>query len=105
MHLDKQHYKSQNIKICLNAIPTALTMLYLHSNKPNAAKFVHWTFLKILNEITFSFANQPLEAFLSKYHERRTELEALQVNSQFKELTGEEWNTTKEHADTIQAAL
>ena len=36
---------------------------------------------------------------------RRTELEALQVNSQSEELTGEEWNTTKEHADTIQAAL
>ena len=46
-----------------------------------------------------------LEALLSKYHERRTELEALQVNSQSEELTGEEWNTTKEHADTIQAAL
>ena len=37
-----------------------------------------------------------LEAFLSKYCERWTELEALQVNSQPKELTGEEWNTTKE---------
>ena len=46
-----------------------------------------------------------LETFLSKYHERWTELEALQVNSQSEELTGEEWNTTKEHADTTQAAL
>ena len=36
---------------------------------------------------------------------RRTELEALQVKSQSEELIGEEWNTTKEHADTIQAAL
>ena len=36
---------------------------------------------------------------------RQTELEALQVNSQSEELIGEEWNTTKEHADTIQAAL
>ena len=36
---------------------------------------------------------------------RRTELEALQVNSQSEELLGEEWNTTKEHTDTIQAAL
>ena len=36
---------------------------------------------------------------------RGTELEALQVNFQSKELIGEEWNTTKEHADTIQAAL
>ena len=46
-----------------------------------------------------------LEAFLSKYHERRTELKALQVNSQSEELTGEQWNATKEHAGTIQAAL
>ena len=36
---------------------------------------------------------------------RWTELETLQVNSQSDELTGEEWNTTKEHADTIQQAL
>ena len=35
----------------------------------------------------------------------QTELEALQVDSQSEELIGEEWNTTKEHADTIQAAL
>ena len=35
----------------------------------------------------------------------QTELEALQVNSQSEELIGEEWNTTKKHADTIQAAL
>ena len=46
-----------------------------------------------------------LEASLSKYHERQAELEALQVNSQSEELTGKEWNATKEHADTIQAAL
>ncbi|KAI4824268.1 hypothetical protein KUCAC02_012791 [Chaenocephalus aceratus] len=46
-----------------------------------------------------------LEAFLSKYPERRTELEALQVNCQSKDLTAEEWNTTKERADTIQAAF
>ena len=45
------------------------------------------------------------EAFLSKYHKRQTELEALQVNPQSEELTGAEWNTTKEHADTIQAGL
>ena len=45
------------------------------------------------------------EEFLSKYPERRTELEALQVNCQSKELMGKEWNTTKEHADTIQAAF
>ena len=46
-----------------------------------------------------------LEAFLSKYPERRTELEALQVNCQSKELTAEEWNTTKKRTDTIQAAF
>ena len=46
-----------------------------------------------------------LEAFLSKYHERQTELEALQVNAQSEELTGKEWNATKGHADNIQAAL
>ena len=28
-------------KIYLNALTTTLTMLYLHSNKPNAATFVH----------------------------------------------------------------
>ena len=39
------------------------------------------------------------------YPERQMELEALQVNSQSKELIGEEWNTIKETADTIQAAL
>ncbi|KAK5905166.1 hypothetical protein CesoFtcFv8_006658 [Champsocephalus esox] len=33
------------------------------------------------------------------------ELEALQVNCQSKDLTAEEWNTTKERADTIQAAF
>ena len=36
---------------------------------------------------------------------RQTELETLQVNSQSEELTGEESNTTKEHANSIQAAL
>ncbi|KAI4798983.1 hypothetical protein KUCAC02_019327, partial [Chaenocephalus aceratus] len=46
-----------------------------------------------------------LEAFLSKYPERRTELEALHVNCQSKDLTAEEWYTTKERADTIQAAF
>ena len=46
-----------------------------------------------------------LEAFLSKYLERRLELEALQVDCQTKELTGKEWNTKKEHAVTIQAAF
>ena len=34
-----------------------------------------------------------LEAFLSNFPERRTELEALQVNCQSKELVGEEWST------------
>ena len=46
-----------------------------------------------------------LEAFLFKYPERQTELEALQVNCQSKELTGEEWNTIKERTDTLQAAF
>ncbi len=46
-----------------------------------------------------------LEAFISKYPERRTELEALQVKCQSTELTGEEWNTTKEHVDTIETAF
>ena len=46
-----------------------------------------------------------LEAILSKYHETNRIIEALQVNSKSEELIGEEWNTTKEHADTIQAAL
>ena len=41
MHLDKQPYKNQNMKTNLNAITKALTTLCLHSNKPNAAKFVH----------------------------------------------------------------
>ena len=41
MHLDKQWYKNQNTKTYLDAITTALTMLYLQSNKPNAATFVH----------------------------------------------------------------
>ncbi|KAF3844532.1 hypothetical protein F7725_007695 [Dissostichus mawsoni] len=45
------------------------------------------------------------EAFLSKFPERLTELDALQVNCQSKELTSEEWNTTKERADSIQAAF
>ena len=46
-----------------------------------------------------------LEAFLSNFPERRTELEALQVNCQSKELVGEEWSTAKEHANTIEAAF
>ena len=41
MHFDKQWYKNQNTKTYLKAITTALTTLYLHSNKPNAATFVH----------------------------------------------------------------
>ena len=56
----------------------------------------------IIHEVLTSMM---LEAFLSKYPERQTELEALQVNFQSKELTGEEWNTTKERIDTIQATL
>ena len=59
MRLDKQPYKNQNMKTNLNAITTTLTTLYLHSNKPNAAKFVHWRILKISNKITFSSARQP----------------------------------------------
>ena len=41
MHLDTLWYKIQNTKNYLNAISTALTTLYLYSNKPNAAIFVH----------------------------------------------------------------
>ena len=41
MHLDKQPYKNQNTKTYLNTINTALTTLYLHSKKPNAAKLAH----------------------------------------------------------------
>ena len=41
MHLDKQWYKNQNTKTYFNAITIALTMLYLHLNKPNAVPFVH----------------------------------------------------------------
>ncbi|XDV44765.1 hypothetical protein PO909_013005 [Leuciscus waleckii] len=46
-----------------------------------------------------------LEAFLTKYPERKTELEALQVNWQSKEPTHEEWNNKKELSDTINAAF
>ncbi len=46
-----------------------------------------------------------LEAFISKYPERRTELEALQVKCRSTELTGEKWNTTKERVDTIETAF
>ena len=46
-----------------------------------------------------------MEEFLSKFPERRTELEALQVNCQSKKLVGEEWNTAKEHTNTIKAAF
>ena len=41
MQLNKQQYKNQNLKTYLNAITTALTILYLYLNKPNAATFVH----------------------------------------------------------------
>ena len=41
MHLNKQQYKNQNTKMYLNTITTALTTLYLYSNKPNAAIFGH----------------------------------------------------------------
>ena len=46
-----------------------------------------------------------LKAFLLRNPESQTELEALQVNCQSKELTGEEWNTIKERTDTLQAAF
>ena len=51
------------------------------------------------------FATMMFEAFLSKYPQRRTELEALQVNCQSKELKGEDWNTASKCADVIQAAF
>ena len=43
MHLDKQHYKNQNMIKPTSTlyVTTALTMLYLHSNKPKAATFIH----------------------------------------------------------------
>ena len=43
MHLHKHWYKNLNEKIYLNAITTALPMLYLylHSNRPDAATLVH----------------------------------------------------------------
>ncbi|KAK1899773.1 Bifunctional aspartokinase/homoserine dehydrogenase [Dissostichus eleginoides] len=56
----------------------------------------------IIHEVLTSMM---FEAFLSKFPERLTELDALQVNCQSKELTSEEWNTTKERADSIQAAF
>ena len=59
MHLDKQPYKIIIRKTNLNAITTALTMLYLHSNKPNAANLDHWGILKVSNEITFLSASLP----------------------------------------------
>ena len=40
MHLHKQRYKNQKTKTYVNAITTALTILYLHSNKQNDATFV-----------------------------------------------------------------
>jgi len=46
-----------------------------------------------------------LEDYLSKFPERQTDLEALQVNCQSKELECEEWNTAKEHTYTIEAAF
>ena len=46
-------------KTYLNAITTALTTLYLHSNKPNGAKFVHQRILKKSNKITFSSDSLP----------------------------------------------
>ena len=47
MHLDKQHYKNQNAKnLPHSAITTAVTMLYLHSNKPNVAILIHERILK-----------------------------------------------------------
>ena len=43
-----------------NAINSALTTLYFHSNKPNVAKFAHQRILRISNKITFSStASQP----------------------------------------------
>ena len=59
MHLDKQWYK--NMKTYLNAITTVLlTMLYLHSNKPNAATFYR-EFLKIQMRSRFCLpASQPI---------------------------------------------
>ncbi|KAF3833313.1 hypothetical protein F7725_026978 [Dissostichus mawsoni] len=56
----------------------------------------------IIHEVLTSMM---FEAFLSKFPERLTELDALQVNCQSKELTSEEWNTTKERADSIKAAF
>ena len=46
-----------------------------------------------------------LEGFLSKFPDKRMELEALQVDFQSKALTSEEWKSIKEHCGTIQAAF
>ena len=46
-----------------------------------------------------------LEAFFSKFPEKLEDLEALQVDFQSKELTFEEWNTTKERSSNIQTAF
>ena len=59
MYLDKQHYKIRLQKVYLNAITTALTKLYFHSNKLNAATFVHLKILKKLNKVRFLFVSLP----------------------------------------------
>ena len=46
-----------------------------------------------------------LEVFLSKFPEKRMELEVLQFNFQSKELRSEEWKSKKEQCSTIQSVF
>ena len=46
-----------------------------------------------------------LEGFLSKFPEKRMELEALQFDFQSKEISSEEWKSKKEQCSTIQAVF
>ena len=46
-----------------------------------------------------------LEGFLSKFPEKRMELEALQLKFQSKELSSEEWKSKKEQCSTIETVF
>ena len=90
------------VSITLDALACLLCLKLLcwHNRRRRSSRT--YTAHSMMHEVLTSIISK---AVLSKYHDRRTELEALQVNSQSDELTGEKWNTTKEHADTIQATL
>ena len=66
----------------------------------------HYSWARAAHSIIYEvLMSMMLEGFLSKFPEKRIELEALQFDFQSKELSSEEWKSKKEQCSTIQAVF